>query len=206
MVAVRWADPKTPALAIVARGDQIRAVSPNEYIVRSQSRLDTAYRVTASRDRWGWTCQFFQESGRVACIHIYAVRFRDGLKDTALPAFDGLCARCQSGNVIRRGTRRNKSGEVPRFECKPCGYRFTSKDGFARRRVEPEKIALALDLYFRRMSVRKIAEHFGQVYSLNVSHVTVYRWVACFGTLGWLPSGWTDGAPGLGNDGTSTKL
>jgi putative transposase len=40
-----------------------------------------------------------------------------------------------------------------------------------------------LDLYFRGMSVRKVADHLRQVYSVGVSHVTVYNWVAHFGKL-----------------------
>lgn len=183
MTTARWTDPRTPALAIVARGDQIQTVSPTEFVVRSQSQLGVSYTVRVTRDRWECTCQFFQTAGRISCIHIYACRFRDGFKTGVLPPVDGLCTRCQSGDVIRRGSRRTKLGIVPRFECKSCHYRFGAKDGFQRRHAEAKQIALAIDLYFRGMSVRKIAEHFGQVYSLKVNHTTVYRWVAHFGKL-----------------------
>jgi len=44
-------------------------------------------------------------------------------------------------------------------------------------------IAVALDLYFRGMSVRKVKDHFSQVHNLKVNHVTVYRWVARFGKI-----------------------
>jgi len=67
--------------------------------------------------------------------------------------------------------------------CNGCGYRFVGRNGFQHRRSDPKKIALALDLYFRGMGVRKIAEHFAHVYGLTVSHVTVYNWVAHFGKL-----------------------
>jgi putative transposase len=183
MTTARWTDPRTPALAIVARGDQIETVSATEWIVHSQSKLGEKYLVTVVRDRWECTCEFYQTSGRIACIHVYAIRFRDGLKTGALPEVEGLCSRCQSGDVVRQGIRRNRSGAVCRFKCNSCGYRFTSKDGFQRRRVDARQIALALDLYFRGMSVRKIAEHFGQVYGTKVSHVTVYRWVVYFSHL-----------------------
>ena len=72
---------------------------------------------------------------------------------------------------------------VARYLCKTCGYRFTGRDGFQRRRANPEKIALALDLHFRGMSVRKVAEHFAQVHSLKVNHVTVYRWIVHYSKL-----------------------
>jgi len=179
-----WSDMRTPALAIVARGDQIQTVSPTEYVVRSQSKLDASYRVTVFRDKWSCECPFYRET-KIACIHIFAVRFREGFKNEAvpLPAVRESCARCRSGKVISFGKRHNKSGVIARFKCKACGYRFTGRDGFQNRRTDPEKIALALDLYFRGMSVRKVAEHFAQVHSLQVSYVTVYRWVAHFGKL-----------------------
>jgi putative transposase len=179
-----WQDERIPALAIVARGDQIETVSPTEYVVRSQSKLDTKYRVTVTRDRRECECQFFRET-KIACIHIYAVRFREGFKaDPSRPRLDStLCVRCQSGNVVLSGKRHNKSGTVARYFCKVCDFRFVGRDGFQRRRAEPEKIALALDLYFRGMSVRKVAEHFAHVHGLKVSHVTVYNWVAHFGKI-----------------------
>jgi len=184
MMTAVWQDARTPALAIVARGDQIETVSPTEYVVRSQSKLDAKYRVTVSRDRWECECQFFRET-KIACIHIFAVRFREGFKsDNSLPqAYQNLCGRCQSGSVVSFGKRHNQSGTVGRYLCKACGYRFTGRDGFQRRRADPEKIALALDLYFRGMSVRKVAEHFAQVHGLKVNHVTVYRWVVHYSKL-----------------------
>ncbi len=179
-----WSDMRTPALAIVARGDQIQTVSPTEYVVRSQSRLGVEYKVTVMRDRWSCDCPFFRETG-ISCIHVFAVRFREGFKVGAepLPSVSETCSRCGSGNVVGNGKRHNKSGLLARFLCRGCGYRFTGRDGFQRRRADPDKIALALDLYFRGMSVRKVAEHFRQAQGLNVSHVTVYRWVTHFGKL-----------------------
>ena len=38
-------------------------------------------------------------------------------------------------------------------------------------------IAKALDLYFRGVSFRQVADHFAQAYGLKVSPMTVYRWV-----------------------------
>jgi putative transposase len=181
MTAV-WQDARTPALAIVARGDQIETVSPTEYAVRSQSRLDVKYRVKVFRDRWECDCPFYVET-KVGCIHIYAVRLREGFKTGALPEVGVLCSRCGSGLVTHFGKRHNRSGTIERYLCKTCGFRFTGRDGFQRRRADPERIALALDLYFRGMSVRKVAEHFRQVQGLKVSHVTVYNWVTHFGKL-----------------------
>jgi transposase-like protein len=176
-----WKDARTPALAIVARGDQIETTNPTEFRVRSQSRLDLSYRVTLIREKWGCECSFFTET-KQACIHVLAVRFREGFQNgpaSPVPARPG-CARCQSGDVILSGKRMNKSGVVSRYFCRTCGFRFTGRDGFQRRRSDPEKIALALDLYFRGMSVRRVREHLSQVYSLTVSAATIYNWIVHF--------------------------
>jgi hypothetical protein len=53
--------------------------------------------------------------------------------------------------------------------------RFTGTDGFQKRRADPEKIALALDLYFRGLSLRKVVDHFRQVHRLRLSPMTVRR-------------------------------
>jgi putative transposase len=179
-----WQDARTPALAIVARGDQIETASPTTYMVRSQSHPGVAYSVSVVRERWSCSCDFFGAT-KAACVHILAVRLRQGFKESVAPVRPEatLCARCQSGYVILYGKRQTKAGVVRRYLCKSCGFRFTGRDGFKRRRADPEKIALALDLYFRGMSVRKIAEHFGQVYGLKMSHVTVYKWVVHFGKI-----------------------
>lgn len=180
-----WTDQRTPALAIVARGDQIREVGPREYSVRSQSHPAEAHTVTVSEGRWSCTCPF-NAATSMACIHILAVRFRNGLQvagPSAPQTPTNRCDTCDSTEVIAYGIRHNRSGDVATFLCKACGHRFAGRGGFQKRRADPEKIALALDLYFRGLSVRKVSEHFDQVHNLRISHMTVYRWVAHFGKL-----------------------
>jgi len=184
-----WADMRTPALAIVARGDQIESVDPSQFKVHSQSHPEKVYSVESIRDRWTCSCDFFAQT-RQACIHILAVRFRSGFLDSKGEPEKVVCVKCQSGDVIANGKRRNKSGVVARYLCKTCGARFTGKEGFQQRRADPEKIALALDLYFRGMSLRQIVEHFSQVHALKLSHTTVYRWITHYSALAsqWLNS------------------
>ncbi len=184
-----WADMRTPALAIVARGDQIEPVAPTQYKVHSQSHPEKVYAVEAVRDRWTCSCDFFAQEHQ-ACIHILAVKLRNGFMRPNEESVCVVCSRCQSGDVIANGKRHNKSGTITRYLCKACGFRFTGKDGFQKRRSEPEKIALALDLYFRGMSLRQIVDHFNQVYGLAISHVTVYRWIAHYSKLAaeWMDS------------------
>lgn len=180
-----WKDSRTPALAIVARGDQIESVAPAEYSVRSQSRPDATYKVRCERGRFVCECAYFVESGGSACIHVLAVKFREGFVETAkaIPGPGPSCESCHSGNVVGDGKRRNKSGAVPKFHCRACGAYFSGKEGFHNRRSDPDLIAKALDLYFRGVSFRQVAKHFGQVYGLNLSPMTVYRWVTHYSAL-----------------------
>lgn len=182
-----WNDQRAPALAIVARGDQIETLGPTRYRVRSQSRPDVTYDVEIVRDRWTCTCPFHAETGRT-CIHVLAVRFRNGFQERVPVPKEPVCPRCRSGDVVANGKRHNKSGVIGRYLCKACGNRFTGRDGFQNRRSEPEKIALALDLYFRGLSTRQVAEHFRQAYGLRISHVAVYRWLVHYSGLAtqWL--------------------
>ncbi len=179
-----WTDARTPALAIVARGDQIEAVSPSEFVVCSQSRPGEKYKVSVLRNRWSCTCAFYQESEGRSCIHILAVKFRSGLQERA-PAVEvgPECENCHSSDVTLSGRRLNKSGPVRRFHCKTCGAYFSGKEGFHKRRAGPDMIAKALDLYFRGTSLRQVAEHFAQAYSLPVSDTTIYRWVTHYSAL-----------------------
>ncbi len=188
-----WNDQRTPALAIVARGDQIHTEIPdNKYTVQSQSNPREYYTVHRYQEnRWACTCMHHQATHE-DCIHILAVKFQQSLKQTTDNDFkiEESCDKCGSHNIVKNGKRKNKSGVVNTYLCKQCGYRFTDSNGPRRRRTDPELIALALDLYFRGLSVRKVSEHFQQVYNLKVSHMTVYRWVRDYSNLAarWMDS------------------
>jgi putative transposase len=181
-----WGDAKGPALAIVARGDQIEAVTDGEWKVRSQSRPGEVYSVRVQRNRWTCTCAFSAEGTGRLCVHVLAVRMRSGLQE-AVPliaaATGPKCEACGSSDVILWGRRANKSGAVRRFRCKTCGATVSGKEGFRKRRADPDTIAKALDLYFRGTSLRGVAEHFSQAYNLPISAMTVYRWVRFYGAL-----------------------
>ncbi|MBI2078191.1 MAG: transposase [Euryarchaeota archaeon] len=69
-----WKDSKTPALAIVARGDQITCQSAIRFTVRSQSAPDKTYSVVVEAERSECNCAFHGEH-KMDCIHILAVRY-----------------------------------------------------------------------------------------------------------------------------------
>lgn len=184
-----WKDQNTPALAIVARGDQITSINPNTFKVKSQSNLDKTYLVEKQGSNFICTCEHYHQTKN--CIHVLAVKFRNDLKESIVNITDSkpICEQCNSYNVVKNGKRHNKSGTINRYLCKDCNHRFTDNQGFQKKRADPEKIALALDLFYRGLSVRKVAEHFQQVHNLNVSHMTVYRWIEQYSRLA---SEWMD--------------
>ena len=140
-----WKDQQTPALAIVARGDQIETIDKGTFTVKSQSVQGKTYQVRKQGNAYEWTCEHFQQS--LTCIHVLAVKFRNDLQSSAvnLVGIKPSCEHCGSDNVVKNGKRKNKSGTINRYLCQECGYRFTDNHGFQKKRSEPEKIALALD-------------------------------------------------------------
>ena len=121
----------------------------------------------------------------MSCIHILGVRYKIGFEDSAPVPSERkvVCSSCQSSEIICRGIRHNKSGDVQTYVCKSCGKRFVGRTGFVNRRADPTNIARSLDLYFRGMSIRKVREYLEQVERLNVSHMTIYRWVTYYSRL-----------------------
>ena len=123
MTQTPWPVQRTPALAIVARGDQNETASPMRYAVRSQSHLERAYAVEVVRDRWSCECAHHQGTSG-PCIHILAVRFQNDLKASAAPAQPETpsCGRCNSHKVVSNGKRHNESGTLARYLCRTCGF------------------------------------------------------------------------------------
>ena len=88
------------------------------------------------------------------------------------------CPKCNSKNVKKNAKRKTKHrGEIQRYKCKNCSYRFTLDDGFYRMRNHEKKITLCMDLYYNGMSFRKIQEHLKAFYPKNCHFSTAYRWI-----------------------------
>ena len=175
-----WSDSRTPALAIVARGDQIRSLSPTRHEVKSQSRPGLKYEVRIRRDHWSCSCAYHRGTHRL-CIHILAIRIRDGLAEpTEGEAAASECPSCGSPLIIGFGKRHNLSGSVGRYLCKGCGTRFTHRPGALRLRHHSRTVALALDLYFRGLSLRNVSEHLRQAHGIAIAPATIYGWIARF--------------------------
>jgi putative transposase len=56
-------------------------------------------------------------------------------------------------------------------------------EGFLRGRFDPKIVTLALDLYFKGASLRKVTQHLAQFYGIKVSQVAVLKWIRKFSEL-----------------------
>jgi len=89
------------------------------------------------------------------------------------------CAYCGSTHTQKWGWRYRKDGsKVQRFKCMSCSHRWDAgNQGFDRMRTNPHAITVALDLYFKGVSLRKIVDHLNQFEQVKVSHVAVLKWI-----------------------------
>ncbi len=88
-----------------------------------------------------------------------------------------LCPVCKSASVRKWGSRKTQYGTVQRYACHECGHTFVIDKGFSKMKNSPKTITLTLDLYFKGVSLRKIADHLTQVESVSVNQATILRWI-----------------------------
>ena len=93
------------------------------------------------------------------------------------------CPSCGSYEVVKCGFRYSKTGRVQRCRCKNCGKRFVFDDGFLKMKNTPEIITLALDLYMKGLSLRKVTDHLEQFFGVKVHYSTVLRWIGKYTKL-----------------------
>jgi putative transposase len=176
--------------AIIAQYQQIEQKETHTFKVKSQSG-NGQYVVTNGKE-WDCTCPDHAYR-KVVCKHIFAVRFWISLKHKIDDAdvfqlyreFSeaSTCKFCGSVNIIKWGYRQNRNVKTPRFKCKDCGQSFVVDEGFAKMRFDPKIISLALDLYFKGISLRKIVDHIKQFYGLDISQMGVFKWLQKYGRI-----------------------
>lgn len=179
------------ALTIVGQQDQIKRVNQLHYQVKSQSS-ETWYDVNYKYNI-GWICSCPDHVYRhVECKHIMSCYISKQLRNKIVnnsdipqiesPKSELICV-CGSLEVIKDGIRKNKSGTIQRFKCKSCKKEWSDNLGFANNKVNSKIITMAIDLYFKGMSLRKIKEHIVLFHSVKVSHVAILGWIRKFGEI-----------------------
>ena len=87
------------------------------------------------------------------------------------------CIYCQSDAVVRRGMRKNNSGNKQRYVCNDCAKSFVEHDGFERMRHKKEDIVRVIHQYEDGFSMNKVQNHLWQHDGVAVTQKTLYEWV-----------------------------
>jgi len=168
---------------------KVKRLTENEYLVASQSGNGTYH---VSRIEAKWVCECLDHKLRgVSCKHIYATIFSTTLREKVssqnfAPDTDTQidipekCLVCGSNHIQKWGFRYRKNGtRNQRYKCLSCRHRWdiTPNAAFAQMRTNPKAVLVALDLYFKGISLRKIQDHLKQFEQTNVSFVAVYKWI-----------------------------
>jgi transposase-like protein len=182
-------------LAILSQPDTVIQTDKNQWDVRSQSK-DAYYQVVRSfQDRkaqmhnqatWTCSCPDYQ-TRQLPCKHIHAVQFSLKLageieQESAAQHIEEAeqkitCPFCKSANVVKWGNRKTQFGTVQRFACHDCNHKFVVDKGFCRMKNSPKVITLTLDLFFKGVSQRKIADHLKQFEDVIVTQPTILNWI-----------------------------
>jgi putative transposase len=176
---------KLRAFSLLAH-DKVDLINDFTYRVWSQSG-NSYYIVVREGLEWKCECSDFKFN-RVVCKHIHAVEqlrlyqqsaFPSGKEGESLCEVEAslVCKFCGSEQIVKRGHRVTQMGNVQRYFCKNCGRKFVVNDGFEKMKSTPQTVTVALDLYFKGISLRKIIDHLKQFYGVEVSHVAVFKWI-----------------------------
>ncbi len=168
---------------MIENGIEPKQLSQNKFEIPSQSK-DLKYVVTSFANSWSCTCPDYQFR-HVSCKHIFAVTLWQKLSkkieeqhkeiSTCATTLNNeiSCKFCGSSQIIKYGKANNKQV----YKCKSCARKFVPNEGFEGMKYDPRVVTTTLDLYFKGVSLRKIADHLKQCYSLELDHSTVYRWI-----------------------------
>ena len=168
---------------IIEKGIEPKQLTHNSFEIPSQSK-DLNYIVTSYANSWSCTCPDYQFR-HVTCKHVHAVvlwqkiskKLEEDHKKVSisLPSHDNAiaCKFCGSSTIIKYGKANNKQV----YKCKLCARKFVPNEGFEGMKYDPRIVTTTLDLYFKDVSLRKIADHLKQCHSLDIDHSTVYRWI-----------------------------
>jgi transposase-like protein len=180
--------------AIIAKGDEPHRVKEGTYEIASQSGAGI-YRLTRRGAGWSCTCPDYvnrhEEVGD--CKHVSALKLwlRAKQETERTDLFElpktvltfNHCRFCNSVDLLKWGYRETRQGKKSVFKCRTCGKRFVVDEGFLKSRYDPKVVTLALDLYFKGASLRKVTQHLAQFYGIKVSQVAVLKWIRKSGQL-----------------------
>ena len=178
MATIKLSRRELRGLGILAIGGMIKRLGEERFAVKSEE-TDNWYIVKWEGGNWTCSCIDYAERKK-PCKHIYAVNFLLNLPVIMLSnsdAFSRICPECGSANTRPKGFRYNRSGTVRIWQCKDCKKRFKDPLLSESKGSKTALMIIALDLYFKGLSLRNISDHLWQVYGIKKSPATLHRWI-----------------------------
>ena len=160
----------------------------NEFKIRSQINLNNHYIVSKTDN--GLICECVDYITRKSdCKHIKIVLeiimknkcYRNNVFRIMERSKLQLCKYCDSGKIIKKGTRKNKSGNIQIFKCLDCKKRFSSNFRFEKMRHGYSTITGALQMYYAGIYVA--IENYYEMLGITVDHSSIYDWICKYSTL-----------------------
>lgn len=186
---------------MIEHGFEPVQLETNVYRMPSQSG-NGVYTVMNKYNAWFCDCPDYTHR-HIECKHIHAIRFWQTLKAKLVAeqqqetqelqaeieanhSYENfVCIYCGSENITKHGTRKTKTGNKTRMLCGHCNKTFTLENeaGFEKMQVSAKMVTVALDLYFKSTSLRKIIDHLDQFYERKIHHTTVLYWAKKYGEI-----------------------
>jgi putative transposase len=165
---------------IAQHNGQVHRIDENFYTVKSQNG-NGEYAVTEVDQEWICECPD-NKYRKVKCKHIFAVEFSKSLRaEVAIRRIEPIenlteCIYCGSSNLMKKGLRKNKTGNIQKFYCRDCHKYFTFNIGFERMKHSPQAITSAMQLYFSGESLRNTMKSL-TLLGVEVSYRTILNWI-----------------------------
>ncbi len=166
--------------AIAQHTGQIKRIDEAFYTVQSQSG-NGEYAITKVDSEWICECPD-NKYRHVECKHIHAIKFsqiiRAEVSVRRISPIENLsnCIYCGSTNLMKKGLRKNKAGQIQKFYCRDCHKYMTFNIGFERMKHNPQAITSAMQLYFSGESLRNTANSL-KLLGVEVSYRTILNWI-----------------------------
>ncbi len=176
------------ARQIMTKKGHASQITLDQFKVRSQTDPSKFYIIKRTDNGLVCECPDHQER-KADCKHIKVILehiqknvfSHDGFRIIERSIIK-VCKFCDSGNIVKAGLKKNKTGNLQRFKCQDCKKRFTTNFGFENMRHDKRTITQAIQMYYQGMSVRSISNNFAMM-GTDISFKAIYNWITKYSVM-----------------------
>ena len=172
------------AQKIIQKENQIQKL--DNYTFQVKSQCSNKWHNVVSTES-GFVCDCPSSRFRKTnCKHSISVEINQGIKKYTEetkqegviinPAEINGCKFYESENIIKKGLRKNKSGNIQVFQCKDCKGKFSTNIGFEKMRATSQAITASMNPYFNGESLRHVADSM-KLFGVGVAHQIIHNWI-----------------------------